>query len=83
MAHRCDTNIEVSSLIFLENAARLFSSALIHADNIIWHVFHARHIYDVKVVKIIYTNLLKASLNEPNYMPSVLLHKLHGLFPPL
>ena len=36
------------------------------ANNISWHVFHARHFCNVKLVKIIYTNLLKASLNKPS-----------------
>ena len=36
------------------------------ANNIFWHIFHARHFYTVKLVKIIYTNLLKASLDKPS-----------------
>ena len=46
-------------------------SIFIQANNIIWHVLQARHFYNVKLVKIIYTNLLKASLNKPSSLCQV------------
>ena len=60
--------ITVSSLIIHDNATHLFfsNSVFMQTDKIIWCFFHACHFWNVKLVKIIYTKLLKTSLNEPS-----------------